>query len=636
MCGIAGFIDFHQRSSSEILQKMTDTLSHRGPDGGGYEYFELAEAQVGLGHRRLSIIDLSAGGTQPMQYKNLWISFNGEIYNFQEIKLELTDLGHSFRSTSDTEVILHAYEEWGTAMVQRLIGMFTIVLFDKNTQNILIFRDRAGVKPLYYYWDNELFLFASELKAFHQHAAFKKNIHKPALQQFIKYGFILAPQTIFENTYKLLPGHYLSLSVQSKTVTIEKYWDIYDYYNKPLLKIDEQEALLETERLLKSSVLYRTVSDVPIGVFLSGGYDSTAVTALLQSSQSTKIKTFTIGSHDKHLDEAPFAKQIASYLGTDHTEYHCTTQEAQDIIKDIPFILDEPMGDSSIIPSILVSRLARQEVKVALSADAGDEIFGGYNKYPLALNLLKQINQIPSAARPAASKFLKNFPDKLLSTISGKTSAGIKKNRLAAILATKNITACTIMDVMLSQVYTDEQLSPLFNSDPSVSSSYFDSEYLLNPTMDSLNKMLAMDYKTYLMDDILVKVDRATMSASLEGREPLLDHRLVEFTAQLPSALKIKGHIKKYALKQIVHKYIPEKLMDRPKMGFSVPIFDWLRTDLRTYLDEFTNEAALSHGYFNIKEVERIKNKFYAGNKNYDSLVWYIFMFQMWYAKWMQ
>jgi asparagine synthase (glutamine-hydrolysing) len=257
MCGIAGFIDFHQRSSSEILQKMTDTLSHRGPDGGGYEYFELAEAQVGLGHRRLSIIDLSAGGTQPMQYKNLWISFNGEIYNFQEIKLELTDLGHSFRSTSDTEVILHAYEEWGTAMVQRLIGMFTIVLFDKNTQNILIFRDRAGVKPLYYYWDNELFLFASELKAFHQHAAFKKNIHKPALQQFIKYGFILAPQTIFENTYKLLPGHYLSLSVQSKTVTIEKYWDIYDYYNKPLLKIDEQEALLETERLLKSSVLYR-------------------------------------------------------------------------------------------------------------------------------------------------------------------------------------------------------------------------------------------------------------------------------------------------------------------------------------------------------------------------------------------
>ena len=636
MCGIAGFIDFSNSSSKDILQQCTDVLSHRGPDGSGYEFFQNDHCQVGLGHRRLSIIDLSNAASQPMWYKNFCIIFNGEMYNYAEVKISLQQLGHQFITHSDTEVILHAWEQWGTAMIDHFIGMFVFIIYDTNKKELVCFRDRAGVKPFYYYWEDGLFLFASELKSFHKHPRFKKEINPQSLHQYLQYGYIIAPLAIFKNTFKLVPGHYLKYSIEQKKYSVNKYWDVYDYYNKPKLDITEKEAKDHAEKILISACQYRMVADVPVGVFLSGGYDSTAVTAILQSHQQEKLKTYTIGFFEEGHNEAVHAKKVAEQLQTDHTEHYCTTKEAQEIIPDIPFYCDEPFGDSSIIPTTLVSRLARHEVTVALSADAGDETFAGYNKYPLALYFLKKINMFPLAIKKPAGKFLNYIPDSLLKKISGNPAASIKKQRLSQLLQQPKVTACSVMDNLLSQVYTSDQLEHLLYNKTERPESFFSSENMLRDSLGELDRMLAIDYKTYMPDDILVKVDRAGMSISLEGREPLLDHRLIEFAAQLPEHLKMNGDNKKYLLKQIVHDYVPKEIMERPKMGFGVPVFDWLRNDLRYYAEEYMNDASFKkHGLFKMDGVQHIIQRFYQGDRNYNSLFWYLLMFQMWYKKWM-
>lgn len=636
MCGIAGLIDYNRRSSPDILQRCTDILAHRGPDGSGYRFFGEDEFQLGLGHRRLSIIDLSNAASQPMAYKHLHIVFNGEIYNFMEIRNELQTLGHSFHTHSDTEVILHAWEAWGPGMVDRFIGMFAFSLYDAKEQKLYCFRDRAGVKPFYYYWHNGLFLFASELKSFHQHPGFVKSIHQPALRQLLQYGYILAPLSIFEHCAKLLPGHYLSFDLAKKSFALHRYWDVYDAYRKPKIDMSEAEAVSETEKLLSNACRYRMVSDVPVGVFLSGGYDSTAVTALLQASQTEKLKTFTIGFHEEDHNEAGYAKMVASHLGTDHEEYYCTTKEAQEIIPDIPFYCDEPFGDSSIIPTTLVSKLARRKVTVALSADAGDEIFAGYSKYPLALGFHQKISKLPGLLRNPASSILRAAPDSLLIKLSGNSAAAIKKARMAELLKKKGLKPSDIMDQLLSQVYSDTQVAGLLSNNTKRPGSFFDSGDELPENAGELNRMLAIDYKTYMVDDILVKVDRAGMSVSLEGREPLLDHRIIEWTARLPEQLKLNGHQSKYILRQIVHKYVPKSMMDRPKMGFGVPVFHWLRNDLRYYAEEFMSEKAFaSHGLFNQEAINHVMRQFFKGDRNYNSLFWYLLMFQLWYKKWM-
>lgn len=633
MCGIAGFIDFKHSSSLQILKDCTDVLSHRGPDGSGYEFFENENCQTGLGHRRLSIIDLTGGGAQPMWYKNFCIIYNGEIYNYEEIKSDLIKLGHEFISHSDTEVILHAWEQWEEKMVQRFTGMFAFVIYDAEKQKMHCFRDRAGVKPFYYYWHNGLFLFASELKSFHRHPGFKKEINKQAVYQFMQYGFIMAPLSIFNYTFKLLPGHFLEFDIQHAIFNIQKYWDVNDSYNKPKLDITISEAKKHTEELLISACKYRMVADVPVGVFLSGGYDSTAITALLQSHQKEKLKTFTIGFYEEDHNEAVFAKKVAEHLKTNHTEYYCTTKEAQEIIPAIPFFCDEPFGDSSIIPSMLVSKLARKDVTVALSADAGDEIFGGYNKYPIALDFFKKINQLP--LKRSAGKLLKYIPDSLLNQFTKSDAVSIKKQRISDLLQHTDISTPVIMDQLLSQSYSNNQLQVLFSENIIKAETLFDKLEEIKSLAD-LDKMLAIDYKTYLPDDILVKVDRASMSVSLEGREPLLDHRLIEFIAQLPEELKIKNGSKKYLLKQIVHDYVPKELMERPKMGFGVPVFDWLKNDLKYYIDEYMSEKDFEkHGLFKKEEIQNITCHFFKGDKNYNSLFWYLLMFQMWYKKWM-
>jgi asparagine synthase (glutamine-hydrolysing) len=323
MCGIAGLVDYKKTSTREILENMTRSLAHRGPDGEGYYWSDQNDAAVvGLGHRRLSIIDLSNHAAQPMHYKNLHITFNGEIYNYQEIKNELIKSGHSFSTGSDTEVILHAFEEWGSSMIHRFIGMFAFVIYNSQEQQIFAFRDRVGVKPFYYYYHNDLWIFGSELKAFYVHPAFEKKICLDAVASFLQYGNVPAPHSIFQHTAKLLPGHYLTLNIPLKELKTHKYWSVYDSYNKPKIDIEIPEAIAETERIFQKAFDFRMVADVPVGVFLSGGYDSTCVTAILQRNRSEKIKTFTIGTTDKKTDEAPFARQIAGHLGTDHTEYY--------------------------------------------------------------------------------------------------------------------------------------------------------------------------------------------------------------------------------------------------------------------------------------------------------------------------
>src|SRR5689334_13538260 len=381
MCGITGFIDFKRSSSEDILIRMSNAISHRGPDGEGVLFVETNDASLGLGHRRLSIIDLSSAANQPMHFDGLHVIFNGEIYNYSEIRNELIALGHTFITHSDTEVILHGWQEWGEKCIQKWRGMFAIALFNESKNELICMRDRAGVKPFYYYFNDGLFLFGSELKSLIAHPRFNKELNTDAAASFLQYGYVSSPYCIYGHTHKLPAGHILRFDLRAHDFKVKQYWNVYDYYNKPKLSIDFPDALDETEKVLSQSFEYRMVADVPVGVFLSGGYDSSCVTALLQKNSTEKIKTFTIGTTAAKLDEAPFAKEIARYLGTDHTEYYCTPQEALEIVPQLPFFYDEPFADSSAIPTILVSRLARKKVTVALSADAGDEIFAGYNRY---------------------------------------------------------------------------------------------------------------------------------------------------------------------------------------------------------------------------------------------------------------
>ncbi len=634
MCGITGFIDFARSSSENTLERMTNTLFHRGPDGSGIQLLNEEKAQIGFGHRRLSIIDLSEHGTQPMQFEHLWICFNGEIYNYQEIKDELSSLGHSFVGGSDTEMILHAYAQWGKACIDKFIGMFAIVLYDTKANTIFCVRDRAGVKPFFYYKQGDLFLFASELKAFHQHPKFQKKINLAAVGAFMQYGNVPTPHCIFEDCYKLEPGHSLTLNLENQTVQIERYWNVYDAYNQPKTSISFEEAKTETEKILSSACEYRMVADVPVGVFLSGGYDSACVTSLLQKNRTEKLKTFTIAVPDIGLNEAPYAKDVAKHLGTDHTEIECTQKDATDLIVDLPFYYDEPFADSSAIPTTLVSIMARKHVTVALSADAGDEVFAGYNRYDYLMRYGKKMEQLPGFVRKSMAGMMDLIPSDKIPVLKNKYNFHNRYEKLKGIL--RNPSSEQIM-LSLSQQFTDEQLkNVLKNANFEALPTHYRSKELKAEFSTPLTYMMAIDYQTYLLDDILQKVDRATMTASLEGREPFLDHRVIEWAATLPDDFKYHNGEKKYILKEIVHDYIPKELMDRPKMGFAIPIAHWLQNDLRELVEEHLSEKKIvEQGIFNWEFVAKLKSDFFGGKKEFDVKLWYLLMFQMWFGKWM-
>lgn len=628
MCGIAGFLDSRSQSSIDDLKKMTDILYHRGPDGGGYFFEKLGSVQVGLGHRRLSILDLSNHGHQPMSFNHLTMIYNGEVYNFKEIRVELEKHGYHFDSHSDTEVILKAYHKWGIDAVHRFNGMFSIAILDSQAQTITLIRDRAGVKPLYWYQKDSLLMFASELKSFHEHPAFVKELNHDGLALFLQYGYIPQPHSIFEHTHKLQAGHVLTFDIKNSTVQIDKYWDVIDCYNQPKLDITEHEAMNETERLLKSACEYRMVSDVPVGMFLSGGYDSSAVTALLQSERTEKLKTFSIGFHEPKYNEAHYAKKVAEHLDTDHTEYYCTQQDALDILPELSDIWDEPFGDASSIPTTLVSRLARKDVTVSLSADGGDEIFGGYNKYSSIEKKMHRFSQIPLALRPLIKAGLRNGAVQFTAKNLGVFNADDRLRRFATMLDKNEKELLKIG----SQTFTDEDLDLLLVNRTNRIQTEFDAEI----QQGWLDNILAIDYKTYQADDILTKVDRATMSTSLEGREPLLDPHLIDFVARLDPSVKIKNGNKKHLLKEITHKYIPKELMDRPKKGFSVPVFEWFKNELKEYiLFYLSNDRIDRAGIFNRFYVANLRDKYLAGDDVNINQIWFLLMFEMWRERWM-
>jgi asparagine synthase (glutamine-hydrolysing) len=632
MCGIAGFIDFKKTSGEDNLKMMSACLQHRGPDGQGVYYTIGPHAAVGLGHRRLSIIDLSHAADQPMHFDGLHIVFNGEIYNYAEIRNVLIQKGHQFITHSDTEVILHSWREWGDKAIQQWHGMFAITLYDEKKQELICIRDRAGVKPYYWYHHEDLVLFGSELKSFTKHPQFKKEINRDAVASFLQYGYVSHPHCIYKNTYKLQPGHLLHLDLSTKKITTREYWNVYDAYNRPKLTIDLPEAIYETERILQKAFQYRMVADVPVGVFLSGGYDSSCVTALLQKSSSDKIKTFTIGMTEEKLNEAPFAKEIASYLGTDHTEYYCTLRESLDIIPQLPHFYDEPFADSSAIPTILVSRLASKKVTVALSADAGDEIFAGYNRYDYISRYGRKIASIPKPMRKLMVAAMGKVTSESIPYLKNLSNFHSRYDKLKNLL---NDPSPSELLKNLNHVFNDKEVKRLFNYEIAELDTCHVSKELKEDFYDPLSYMMAVDYQTYLSDDILQKVDRATMSVSLEGREPFLDQDIIEWAAQLPSEYKYYRGEKKFILKQIVHNHIPRHMMERPKMGFSIPLDRWLNHELKDLVLEYLSEANMrEHRLFNLVEVNKLTSDFFKGHTEKYLKIWHLLTFQMWYKHW--
>ncbi|SIN81608.1 asparagine synthase (glutamine-hydrolyzing) [Chitinophaga niabensis] len=631
MCGIAGFIDFSQKSGQDTLQKMTDVLLHRGPNDAGYECYSSQNAVVGLGQRRLSILDLSSSGHQPMHFRQYSMVFNGEIYNFKEIRKELEAKGYTFSSGTDTEVLLKGFDCWQEKVMDKCIGMFAFVIYDEQKGEVFICRDRAGVKPLYYYWHENLFLFASELKSFVEHPAFRKDIDEKSVSLFLQYSYIPAPYTVYRNTYKLKPGHYLTLNLQKAIPEEKEYWNVLEAYRQPETKLSERDVIAHTEELMKSAYQYRMVSDVPVGVFLSGGYDSASVAAILQEGSGSRIKTFTIGYKEKQWDESAEAKKIARHLGTDHTEWIIGASDAKDVLHQLPEIYDEPFADNSTVPTTLVSKLASKDVKVVLSADGGDELFAGYNKFNQAI---KYTSQLPRGVQSLLGAAMSIIQPEVIPYFNKKYNFASRYEKMKLIWQDGKPQQAL---KYISQYITESEAAYYMGSATGKYKTNFDLNGELSSIPDPLNKLLAIDYRTFLVDNNLVKVDRATMSVSIEGREPMLDHRLLEFLATVPAALKVKEQTNKYILKTIVHKYIPKSMMDRPKRPFIAPLQEWFKDDLREQMQYYLAPERLQKtGLFNASHVQELLKKYLDGGRVSHQKLWNILVFQLWYDRWIE
>ncbi len=632
MCGIVGFIA--PQKDTHATEKMLAVQSYRGPDDRGV-YIEQMQSQfVHLGHNRLSIQDLSEHGHQPFisDCGNYSIVFNGEVYNFKTIRKELEERGYSFVSHSDTEVILYAYKEWDITCLEKFIGMFAFTILDKVRNKLLLVRDRAGVKPLYYYEGNS-FMFSSELKSFHEHPVFKKELNQEVLPYYFQFGYIPSPHTIFKHTYKLNPGHYLEYDLNTQSYTIHEYWSIDQCYQQETFEKSEQEILDDLETLLSDAVELRMVSDVPVGVFLSGGYDSTLVTALLSQNKARKLHTFTIGFEDKRFNEAEHAKEIARYFGTYHTEHYVSQKEMLQKVESLPFLYDEPFGDSSAIPTMIVSELARKEVTVALSADGGDEVFCGYSKYfflqkfehifshPFQHRLLQSALRLFS--EDAAEQFNRLLPKKIR-----QTNIRDKYHKFR-----RAINAQSLQEMFL-QASSYVEPSEIGKFMKAYQSDHLYEKFTMLNGQPFMGNMMRIDYKTFMVDDVLTKVDRATMSVSLEGREPLLDHRIAEYMARVPSKLKYKNNQGKYFARQILYKHIPSQIIDKPKAGFQIPLAGWLCGELRPLVEKYLDTARIDQEIFDVEEVTRIKTSVFSGESRYVNAVWFILMYEMWKEKW--
>jgi len=625
LCGICGFYS-RQKESLENLIKMNETMIHRGPDDHGEEMLDCMKGtyHIGMAHRRLSVQDLSVLGHQPMHSDNgrVVVAFNGEIYNFQELRSQLSE--YSFKSNCDTEVILAAYLKWGIPFVKRLNGMFAIALFDKEDDSLYLIRDRIGKKPLYYYIDSGNLYYASELKPLMANPYFEKRINDRIVGKFLYRQYINAPDTIFQSTYKLRPGEILRF--RNGEIQKKKYWDIAAIYNLRCENISYQEAKQQLETLLREAVSKRLVADVPVGEFLSGGYDSALVCAMAQSISTRPINTYSIGFYDEELDEAPYARWIAEHLGTKHIEYYISEKEMFDLVKSIPRYYDEPFADSSQICTMLVSKLARKDVTVVLTGDGGDEMFGGYTIYEkiadaqqkkmqgVVLHYLMKVPIVKSRYDFSKIPFIYRIAsESLLSATKTQTGSG---------------QYFEVLDKLLIRKQHDSYLDPIEDR-------YREKDWVY--------RRMLLDMDTYLPGDILCKVDRASMKYSLEARCPFLDKDVMEFSLGLPLEYKMKDGSLKRILKEITYNYIPKKLMERPKQGFGVPIERWLRNELKEELLAYTDAAFLKkQGIFNINETQKFIHYFIQnGNmgkntgKNYGGFVWAYFIFQQWYQEYM-
>jgi asparagine synthase (glutamine-hydrolysing) len=642
MCGITGFIDLQSRQSSIDMQAliscMANTIRHRGPDDQGAWVDETAG--VALGFRRLAIIDLTPSGHQPMVSQNgrYVIVFNGEIYNFEELRQELISSGHTFRGTSDTEVMLASVCQWGVeSAVKRFNGMFAFALWDRQERTLFLVRDRLGIKPLYYGWMGRVLMFGSELKPLVAHPAFHAEVNRDALALYLRHNCIPAPYTIYQNVNKLPAGTILKVDLSQGATLSEPqvYWSarqVAEQGASQPFQGDDIEAADELDLRLRESVRLRMIADVPLGAFLSGGVDSSTVVALMQAQSSIPVKTFTIGFYEDNYNEAAYAKEVARHLKTDHTELYVTPEEAQAVIPRLAMLYDEPFSDSSQIPTFLVSQLARQHVTVSLSGDGGDELFAGYNRYQWGRKLWGGINRIPSSLRKMGGKALtKISPQRweLLLRATRIPDAAEKVYKIAEILEAQDP---DILYLSLSSHWKDPAQVVIGSHEPET---IFSQRQRWANLPNFTQRMMFLDLITYLPDDILTKVDRASMGVSLEVRVPLLDdHRVVEFAWRLPMALKIRDGQSKWLLRKVLYRYVPRELIERPKMGFGIPIGNWLRGPLRTWAEDLLAEERLrKEGYLNPTPVRQKWQEHLAGKQNWQYYLWDILMFQAWLAE---
>lgn len=641
MCGITGTLS-HQTLSSEHLSNMANAMPHRGPDDSGIWHDK--DAGIGLAHRRLAIVDLSPAGHQPMHStsERYVIAFNGEIYNHNKLRAELekANTAPNWRGHSDTETLLAAFEAWGIeATLQRCIGMFAIALWDKETQTLTLARDRLGEKPLYYGWQGDTFLFGSELKALKIHPAFRADIHRDALCLFMRHNYIPAPYSIYQGIHKLLPGTWLQVSRAQREPHIKTYWSGVDISRQgkanPFTGSPE-DAVNALENLLKDAIAQQMMADVPLGAFLSGGIDSSTVVALMQAQSSQPIKTFSIGFHEALYNEAAHAKAVAQHLGTDHTELYVTPDDCMQVIPRLPTLYDEPFADSSQIPTFLVSQLARQHVTVSLSGDAGDELFAGYNRYQLTADTWAKLSRIPRPIRQWAAKAITSVSptswNRIASTLKSVIPAfgqwanmGDKLHKGAGVMTSHSATDLYLGMVSGWQHPTDVIIG---GTEPAT----FLTGHL--PDLSHLNtveRMMVLDLLTYLPDDILCKVDRAAMGVSLESRVPFLDHRVVEFACSVPLEYKLRDNQTKWVLRQVLYRHVPKELIERPKMGFGVPIDSWLRGPLRDWAEDLLDESRLRQdGYFNPAPIRQKWKEHLSRQRNWQYHLWDVLMFQAW------
>ena len=637
MCGIVGYWD-RRGADESVVGRMAMQIQHRGPDDAGTWLSE--EGSLALAHRRLSIIDLTPAGHQPMisPCGRFTLVYNGEIYNHQDLRAELENEGGHFdwRGHSDTETLLAALRHWGVeGALQRLNGMFVFALWDKMERALFLARDRMGEKPLYYGHSGGSFLFGSELKSLVTHPHWEGEINRNALTLYMRHNYIPTPWSIYQGISKLQPAHFVVVREAGQVVSEPRcYWDLGQIAESGASDAREapEELIEELDGLLRDAVVRRMAADVPLGAFLSGGFDSTMVAALMQAQSTRPVKTFTIGFHEKGYNEAVHAKAVAKHLGTDHTELYVTPEEAMAVIPRLPTIWDEPFSDSSQIPTLLVSELARQHVTVSLSGDGGDELFCGYSRYTQGYQVWRALRLLPVPLRRVLGGIMQALPgaslESLLRFLPKRFQIPHLADRLPKLADVVRVNSGETYYHRLVSHWKDPAEVVLGGEEPSTI--FSTPEHL--PRLPGLReRMMYLDSMTYLPDDILTKVDRASMAVSLEARVPLLDHRVVEFAWRVPMALKYRDGQAKWLLRQVLYRYVPRELMERPKMGFGVPIDNWLCGPLRDWAESLLNEKRLrEEGFFDPTPIRRMWQEHVSGKRRWHYYLWDVLMFQAW------